>query len=113
MSRRLRQLADVAHEDPKLEEMRRDHRAAIAELQTLPLAGAVIKRDVTLQSGVATPVPHGLGRIPNIVIPSVPRGAVSAGFIVEVRDGKFRRDQYITLTASGYGATITIDLTVA
>ncbi len=107
---RLRQLSDAALDDEKAEAARREHRLAIQELQGLPATGLVVKQNVTLANGIATPVAHGLGRIPLFVGISVPRGATAAGYVVETRDGSFRRDQYVLLTANSYGATITVDL---
>lgn len=97
--------------DERAERVRRSHAAAIVELQGLPSAS---ERVVTarLKNGVPTPINHTLGRAPTFVAVSVPRGAVSAGFIVEVRGGNIDPRKQIVLTASGYGATITVDVSV-
>ncbi len=93
--------------DEQTERVRRRHAEQIAELQSLPFAAAR-KIAVTLVDGIATAVNHGLGREPKFIVPSVIRGAVSAGYIVETLVGD--RAQQVTLTANGYGATITLDL---
>jgi hypothetical protein len=107
---RLRQLPDATLDDDKADTARREAILAIRELQGLPAAGLVVKQNVTLANGVATPVAHGLGRVPLFVRESCVRGALSAGVVVETRDGAYPRDRYVTLTASGYGATVTVDL---
>jgi len=94
--------------------MRRNFADAIAELQKLPMASAKVISGVELASGVDTLVPHGLGRAPIMHWPSSVRaagGVPSAGVIEEYRDG-VDRTRYIKLRASGYGATITVDLVV-
>jgi len=95
-------------DDADAERVRREHEQKLVEVQSQPFVGASIVSGRQLADGVATPIPHGLGRRPAFVFLSIIRGAASAGFIVE----SSRDDKYVTLTASGYGATITIDLGV-
>lgn len=97
--------------DPDVERAVRNLRDAVRDLQRGTFAGALVIPDVALEDGVAKLVSHGLLRRPRAVIVSVPRGAASAGYIVESRDG-VNRTQQLKLTASGYGATITVDLVV-
>ena len=98
--------------DEQLERVRRNHHDAIEELQAGVLASAAIIHDVELADGIATAVPHGRGRAV-VAIVSVPRGAVTSGRIDEIRDNNAAdRTQYVTLTATGWGATITVDLVV-
>ncbi len=106
------QLLPLVLADSDVERVRRNHHDALAELQGLPLAGARILRDVSLVDGVATPIAHGLGRAA-FVVNSPPRGATTAGVITEIRDGTQDRSKVVVLKASGYGATITVDLQVA
>jgi hypothetical protein len=94
-----------------LERVRRNHHDAIAELQKLPLAGARILRDIVMVDGAVTPIAHGLGR-PAFVLASPPRGGVTAGRIEEIRDGSHDRNRYAVLKASGWGASITVDVLV-
>ena len=94
------------------ERVRRNHHEAIAEIQQAPLVGAVVLPGIELEDGVETPVAHRLGRAPRFVSPSIVRGASSAGFIAEIRAGGYNRAQHLVLKASGWGATITLDLLV-
>lgn len=94
-------------DDEKAERVRRSHEAALLELQARPASGERIVT-VSLADGKATPVAHGLGRAPIMVTPSIVRGAASAGYIVETRDGD--RTKAVTLTANGYGATVTLEV---
>lgn len=98
--------------DPILEEIRRVHEDKIRELQTQPGAGLRTISDITLKDGVATPVPHGLGRVPAFVKESCVRGAVTAGVVSELRDGSVDRRLYVLLKATGYGADVAVDLVV-
>lgn len=98
-------------DDEKAEIARREHERKIVELQQVPAAGMRIVKDVSLADSVATPIPHGLGR-PVIVFVSPPRGATATGRIIEVRDGSVDRGKFVVLKATGWGATIVIDLAV-
>lgn len=101
-------LTPVKLEDETAERVRRNHHDAIKELQALPFAGGVVIAGVTLADAVSTPIAHGLGHTPIWCAPSPPRGASATGRIEEVsRDSKL-----IYLKATGWGATITIDLAV-
>lgn len=93
----------------ELERVRRNHHDAIAELQRLPFAGARVVRDVTLADGVVTPVSHGLGRSAVVLVSPV-RNAAANGRIEEVRDGTHDRTKYAAIKATGYGATVTVDV---
>lgn len=96
----------------QMEEIRRNIYDAIRELQLSPGARATIIKDVTLEDGKETTVPHGLGRRVT-VWPTAIRGASTVGMIQEIRDlTGVRREDYVVLKASGYGATITVDLEV-
>lgn len=90
------------------EVVRREHERAIRELQALPTADVAIISDISLVDGVETPVAHRLGRLPRMLSVSPPRGASSTGRIEEVRTGD--RTQVVTLKATGWGATITVDI---
>lgn len=100
--------------DEAAEQVRREHDRAIRELQRLPLADAVVINDVSLASGVDTPVSHKLGRKPRMVYVSPPRGPSSTGRIEEMRTGlgALQRDQVVVLKATGWGATIAVDVMV-
>lgn len=106
------QLLVTKLDDPKLETVRRNQNEAIGELQKLPFANSRIIANVILADGVETPIAHQLGRLPLFVFPSIPRGALSAGRIDEIRNGTVDRSKLLKLKASGYGAIITVDLVV-
>lgn len=108
----MKKLAAVKLADTTAEQVRRDHHDAIVELQQQPLVGGLVVADVVLADGVATRVPHKLGRAPIFVKDSCPRGAASNGRVDEIRDGTDRA-KAIVLKASGWGASITVDVVVA
>jgi hypothetical protein len=95
-------------DDEKAERVRGEHHRKIVEIQGQPFAGAMVVSSVSLANAVVTPVPHRLGRTPDWVGVSVIRGATATGRIVE----SARDDKFVTLTATGHGATITVDLVV-
>lgn len=107
------QLLDIAIDErtsPKdLERIRRNVAAAIRELQLQP--SATIIRDVVLADGITTPIAHRRGRPVTVTI-SPPRGASTTGRVDEVRDTVHDRSQYVVLKASGWGASITVDVVV-
>lgn len=104
-------LLSITLADEQLERVRRNHGDAIAELQRLPASSTRTIRDIVLADGVATPVPHGLGR-PAFVTVSPPRGISLSGRIEEVRDGAHDRNRYVVLKQTGCGANITVDIEV-
>ena len=108
----MKRLSAVTLADPTLERVRQEHAAAIRELQLAPAAEMRVLLSVALADGVDTPVPHGLGRAPLWVRESTVRGGVTAGFVEEIRTGSADRAKYVVLRATGYGATITVDLAV-
>jgi hypothetical protein len=68
---------------------------------------------VELADGVVTPIAHKLGRAPAWMGISLVRGAASTGRIDDTsREGGNDRSKFAVLTATGWGATITVDLLV-
>lgn len=102
-------------DDRKVDDVTRDHAAKINELAKQPFVMAKVIADVDLADGIETVVAHGLGRVPTYVRPSCPRDALAAGWINEVRNpsSPVDRSKYVVLKASGYAATITVDVQVA
>ncbi len=98
-------------DDPATESARRRLVDCVREIQNRPILGANVVT-VELVDSVPTPVVHGLGRTPKMAFVSPPRGAVSTGRIDEIRSSSNNRTQTLVLTATGYGATITVDVTV-
>lgn len=109
----MRRLISTQLGDPVAERVRQDHAAAITELQGLPAVNLRIIPDVELADGVATPVAHGLGRPARWVRESCPRNPSTSGRVEEVRTGSHDRNRYVVLKASGFGATVTVDVAVA
>jgi hypothetical protein len=98
--------------DGVAEVVRRDTEKAITQLQGLPGASIRVLSDKSLADGVVTPIAHGLGREPVIVIPSAPRGPTSTGRIEEIRSSAHDRTKYVVLEANDWGATIIVDVLV-
>jgi hypothetical protein len=92
--------------------VRREHEKAIRELQGLPAMQTRIIADVSLADATATPVAHGLGRAPRMLIVSPPRGPSTSGRIEEIRSSTYDRTKVIALKATGFGATVTVDIEV-
>jgi hypothetical protein len=72
----------------------------------VPLSGVFIA-NVALPAGAAVKVRHGLGRVPRGYFDAGMSGAAAAGYINMAKDATF-----LTLTATGFGATITLSLWV-
>lgn len=96
--------------DELLERIRQNFYDAIRELQLLPAAQLALIENVELADGIPTPIAHGRGRKVRVFVSPV-RGASTSGRIEEMRDG-YRRDTHVTLKATGFGATVTVDLVV-
>jgi hypothetical protein len=96
----------------ELEQIRRGIVDAVRELQSLPFASEKVIEDITLQDGVSTAIPHGLGRPARWVRESCIRGATSNGRIEEVRDGSVDRTKYVNLRATGFGGPVVVSLRV-
>lgn len=105
---RLKPILPIKLDDTNAERVRVQHEQAITDLQKAPASSLKTVAGVSLANGAATPVPHTLGHAPSWVGISVPRGATSAGYIVETITSA--RASVLTLTANGYGATITVDV---
>ena len=110
----MKRLSNTRLSDPAADAVRQEHATAIGELQSSPLLAARVIPDVSLLSGIETPVPHGLGRAPVFLSVSPPRGASTSGRIEEIRTtgGALDRKKFVTLLATGWGATIYVDVTV-
>lgn len=91
------------------ETARRTHEGCIRELQDLPASSLRVIAGIELAAGVETPVAHRLGRVPLWVGVSAVRNASTSGHVEEVRSGG-NRSQTVILKASGWGATITVDV---
>jgi hypothetical protein len=104
-------LLNAKLDDAKTERARQNLVDAVSEIQGLACVPTAIIKDRALVDGATTLIPHGLGRAPNIVLPSPPRGAVTSGRIEEIRTG-VDRSRYVGLKATGFGATITVDVEV-
>lgn len=67
---------------------------------------------VELADATETPLNHGMGQRVHLAI-SPPRGATSTGRIEEVRNGAHDLSRTAILKATGWGATITVDVRVS
>ncbi len=94
------------------EQARRTHEECIREIQDLPCSSMRIIADVQLVDGIATPIAHRLGRKPAWICTSNVRGATTTGRIVESRTGSQDRTKVVVLTATGHGATVTVDVAI-
>lgn len=96
--------------DSETQAVLRQHDESIKQLQVAPGFGMRVVQDVRLTDGDIIPVAHRLGRLPLMAWTSAIRGAVSTGRIEEIRDGGHDRKKVVALKASGWGATITVDV---
>lgn len=101
------------------ERVRRNQNERIAEIQKSVGFGLRVIRDVTLADDVPTPVPHGMGRAVSVIV-SPPRrtGLGATAPLVRRVDGTFEDlikadpSKFVTLLASGWGASIVVDVWV-
>jgi hypothetical protein len=96
----------------KAEKARRAHEDCILELQKQPATGLRVLADIELDDATETPIAHKLGRKPLWVQASCVRGALNAGRIEEVRSSSYDRTQVVVLKATGFGATVLVDVVV-
>lgn len=102
---------DLALRDNDAEQVRRNHDERIKQLAGRPAFALTPIGEATLPDGVLVKVGHSLGRFPSLVLWSPPRGAVTAGLLEEVREG-LDRCRFVGLRASGFGATVRVDVGV-
>ncbi len=110
--RKLRKVLDKQLADTTNDQVSRSHADAIRELQGLAVAQLRVISNVALVNGVATPIAHRLGRAPTMVIVSPARGAATAGAVIEPAGVAVDRTRFVILTATGFGATVNVDVTV-
>jgi hypothetical protein len=108
----MKALSNASLPNPLLDRVRRDLTEAVRELQRLPSSEMRVIENVTLATGIETPVAHGLGRPARWVQASCPRDGTTSGRILEIRSGNYDRAKYVVLKANGWGATITVDVVV-
>lgn len=97
----------VPVKDPDTDRSLEDLRRVVTDLRkALPR----LIESVELANGTRTVIKHGQGRKYVAVFPSAVRGASSTGRIVE--EEPTDRTREIWLTATGWGAVITVDLMV-
>jgi hypothetical protein len=110
MIRRRTHPLDVTLEGP-VEEVRQNLDRRLRELADAPAVDLQALGEFTLPDGVLVRIGHRLGRLPKLVLCSPPRGAATTGRIDEVRDG-LDRSRFVGLRATGFGATIRVDVGV-
>lgn len=96
--------------DELLERVRRNIVDAIGEIQRKRSVSEVVLTDIELEDGIETLVAHPLGRRVAVFVSPV-RGASTSGHIEELRDGVDAK-KFVKLKATGYGATVTVDVRV-
>lgn len=101
------QLLSAKLRDETAERVRRSHAFAITELRGRPTV--VVVENVDLPEATRVMVAHGQGRPVSVVVGPVRGGVTTTGRIVEDRNFS-DRDQFVALTATGWGATVTVDL---
>lgn len=92
----------------ELERIRRNLVDVARELQGQRVL-RVVKEDLVLADGVATPIAHGLGRRAFVLLSPV-RGATATGRIEEIRDGSHDSTKFAVLKATGFGGPVTVDV---
>lgn len=112
MAKRFHAPAATRLDDPSAEQVRQSVDRRIRELEAAPATSMVVVPGVELEDGIETPIPHGLGRAPRWVRESAPRGPSATGRVEEVRSTSHDRTRYLVLKATGWGATITVDVAV-
>ena len=100
--------------DPVADRVRRNTDDQIRELQAVPLVRGRVIRDVELEDGVETAIAHGLGHRAAVLV-SPPRwkgatGTHSSPAVMEYRAGDRDPEVYVVLKATGFGATVVVDL---
>jgi hypothetical protein len=97
--------------DTDAERVRRSHAGCILELQSVPVVGGMLQRNVVLPEGENVAIAHGLGR-PAAAWTSAPRGSSSGdpGRIREIRDPSFDPEKFCVLKANDWGETVTVDV---
>ncbi len=96
--------------DKDSEQARRVLVDAVLELQATPAAQANYVTGLALADGVITNVDHGLEREPLMLFVSPPRGPTSKGMIEEIRTTVTDRAKTVLLRATGYTATVVVDV---
>lgn len=82
---------------------------AVDSVKALPIVGGRLMTGVTLAAGVATDVAHRLGRPWRGWLLCGMSGAAGAGYINETTTG-YDTSNLLRLTATSFGATITVRL---
>lgn len=106
-------MAPVTHrlKDDDAERIRRSHAGCILELQSVPVMGGTLVRNVELEDGISTPIAHGLGRRASLW-PSAVRasGSATTGRIRDVTEIVVAdASKVVVLKAEGWGETIKLD----
>ena len=117
---RLTPTQDLSVDDPTVDRILDSHARGLSEIQLLPAFGLRVVQNVELVEAKNTFVAHPLGRLPVFVGVSAIRGALTAGMVRDITDGKLPsifaspvdRNRFVVLRADGYGATIHVDIMV-
>lgn len=108
MTRRGQNPLQIHHADQAVDRTRREYEQKLRELDRQSRKQTLL-RDVELEDAKETPVAHGLGRRVSVFL-SPPRGATTSGRVEEVRSATLDPRRFVVLKATGWGATITVDV---
>lgn len=108
----LRTPTQPRQDDPKVERAFKDQARTVDTIAAAPGVNMAVLGAFELADGVETPIPHKLGKVPSAAWASFVRGPVTVGMIEEVTSSSWDRAKYLTLKASGYGATVTVVVVV-
>ena len=81
----------------------------IRELVDTPIVNGTSILDIELPDGEEVAIAHGLNRRATALV-SQPQDATTTGRIIEVRSSSYDQKRYVVLKATGFGATVTVDI---
>lgn len=110
---RLPPLVELKLADPVAEQARASHADSLRALRRGLFAEASVLAGIELADATETPIAHKLGRVPKVVIVSPHRGASAGGAVEEIRTSTYDRARVVVLKATGFSATVTVDVVVA
>lgn len=93
------------------ERIRESHATAIRELQEAPASRGIVVEDLDLPEATNITIRHNFGRRARVFVSPV-RGSSSSGRITEIVQNLATIDtnNATTLYATGFGATVTVDV---
>lgn len=111
MSKRFTPPVSIRLDDEGADRVARNLDQRVRELGAVRIAQGILIEDVDLADATEVTVNHGLGRFAKWIVCRLLNPSTS-GRIEEVVSGSIDRKNALALKASGYGATVTVDLWV-